>query len=63
MRCDVNAHAAAAYRFPFCMGGGSVLFKQDSPYYEHFYQQLKVVLETSYVIYDTSHLTTSVAVG
>jgi hypothetical protein len=31
----------AAYRFPYLLAGGSLVFKQDSPYYEHFYKQLK----------------------
>uniref|UniRef100_A0A1B0DJB4 Glycosyl transferase CAP10 domain-containing protein n=1 Tax=Phlebotomus papatasi TaxID=29031 RepID=A0A1B0DJB4_PHLPP len=31
----------AAYRFPYLLAGDSVVFKQDSPYYEHFYGQLK----------------------
>ncbi|XP_073986537.1 protein O-glucosyltransferase 2-like isoform X2 [Rhodnius prolixus] len=30
----------AAYRFPFLLIGDSVVFKQDSPYYEHFYSDL-----------------------
>jgi hypothetical protein len=30
----------AAYRFPFLMVGGSLILKQDSEYYEHFYHQL-----------------------
>lgn len=30
----------AAYRFPFLLGGDSLVFKQDSPYYEHFYSKL-----------------------
>lgn len=31
----------AAYRFPYLMGGNSVVLKQDSPYYEHFYKSLE----------------------
>jgi len=27
----------AAYRFPFLLSGNSLVFKQDSEYYEHFY--------------------------
>lgn len=30
----------AAYRFPYLMAGDSVVLKQDSEYYEHFYGQL-----------------------
>lgn len=30
----------AAYRLPYLLAGGSLLFKQDSKYYEHFYNQL-----------------------
>lgn len=31
----------AAYRFPYLLAGGSLVFKQDSVYYEHFYSNLK----------------------
>lgn len=31
----------AAYRYPYLMLGNSLVLKQDSPYYEHFYQSLK----------------------
>ncbi|KAM6937947.1 protein O-glucosyltransferase 3 [Xenentodon cancila] len=31
----------AAYRFPYLMLGNSLVLKQDSQYYEHFYSQLK----------------------
>lgn len=31
----------AAYRFPYLMAGGSLILKQESNYYEHFYNQLK----------------------
>ncbi|KRT79509.1 hypothetical protein AMK59_7400, partial [Oryctes borbonicus] len=30
----------AAYRLPYLLGGGSLVFKQDSSYYEHFYDDL-----------------------
>lgn len=30
----------AAYRFPYLLAGGSLVFKQDSKYYEHFYSSL-----------------------
>lgn len=30
----------AAYRFPYLLAGNSVVFKQDSPFYEHFYRSL-----------------------
>lgn len=30
----------AAYRLPYLLGGGSLLFKQESKYYEHFYNDL-----------------------
>ncbi|MBN3324963.1 KDEL2 protein, partial [Atractosteus spatula] len=30
----------AAYRFPYLMLGNSLVLKQDSPYYEHFYTHL-----------------------
>ncbi|XP_038208405.1 protein O-glucosyltransferase 2-like [Zerene cesonia] len=31
----------AAYRLPYLLAGGALVLKQDSPYYEHFYRQLK----------------------
>lgn len=31
----------AAYRFPYLMLGNSLVLKQISPYYEHFYTHLK----------------------
>lgn len=31
----------AAYRFPYLLASDSVVFKQNSPFYEHFYKQLK----------------------
>ncbi|VVC89633.1 unnamed protein product [Leptidea sinapis] len=31
----------AAYRLPYLLVGGGLVLKQDSPYYEHFYGQLK----------------------
>ncbi|KAK7044020.1 Protein O-glucosyltransferase 2 [Halocaridina rubra] len=31
----------AAYRFPYLLGGSSIVLKQDSPYYEYFYHDLE----------------------
>lgn len=31
----------AAYRLPYLLAGGSVVLKQDSPYYEHYYRDLQ----------------------
>ena len=31
----------AAYRLPYLLGGGSLVFKQESKYYEHFYNLLQ----------------------
>ncbi|KAG1665371.1 KDEL motif-containing protein 1 [Nymphon striatum] len=31
----------AAYRFPYLLAGDSVVLKQESPYYEHFYGELR----------------------
>lgn len=31
----------AAYRFPYLLAGNALVFKQDSPFYEHFYKELK----------------------
>ncbi len=55
MTC-LHTNHAAAYRFPFSMGAGSVMFKQESPYYEHFYQQLQA-RHTSHLTPHTPHLT------
>lgn len=31
----------AAYRFPYLLAGNSLVFKQESPFYEHFYNLLR----------------------
>lgn len=31
----------AAYRLPYLLAGNSVVLKQDSPYYEHYYRELQ----------------------
>lgn len=31
----------AAYRLPYLLAGDSVVLKQDSSYYEHFYNELQ----------------------
>lgn len=31
----------AAYRFPYLLASDSLVFKQDSNYYEYFYKQIK----------------------
>lgn len=31
----------AAYRLPYLLAGNSLVFKQDSPFYEHFYHKLQ----------------------
>lgn len=31
----------SAYRFPYLIAGGSIVFKQNSKYYEHFYKDLE----------------------
>ena len=31
----------AAYRLPYLLAGSGVVFKADSPYYEHFYSSLR----------------------
>lgn len=31
----------AAYRLPYLLAGDAVVFKQDSPYYEHYYRELE----------------------
>lgn len=37
----------AAYRFPYLLAGGSLVLKQESQYYEHFYSDL--VPNTHYI--------------
>lgn len=31
----------AAYRLPYLLAGGGLVFKQNSPFYEHFYPDLR----------------------
>jgi len=31
----------AAYRLPYLLAGSALVFKQQSPYYEHFYGELQ----------------------
>ena len=31
----------AAYRLPYLLAGDSVVLKQESPYYEHFYRDIQ----------------------
>lgn len=31
----------AAYRFPYLLAGNSLVFKQESAFYEHFYKRLE----------------------
>ncbi|CAH2067126.1 unnamed protein product, partial [Iphiclides podalirius] len=31
----------AAYRYPYLLAGGGMVLKQESPFYEHFYHQLR----------------------
>lgn len=31
----------AAYRFPYLLGANSIVLKQESPFYEHFYKRLQ----------------------
>ena len=33
----------AAYRFPYLLAGDSVILKQDSPYYEYFYKEVRLM--------------------
>ena len=46
----------AAYRVPFLLAGGSLLFKTKSKYYEHFYRDLKEFVHYYPVEEDLSHL-------
>ncbi|KAI4555560.1 hypothetical protein MJG53_019250 [Ovis ammon polii x Ovis aries] len=49
LACQIKQHkyqvivdgTMAAYRYPYLMLGDSLVLKQDSPYYEHFYMALK----------------------
>ncbi|XP_074644938.1 protein O-glucosyltransferase 2-like [Tubulanus polymorphus] len=41
-RYQINVDGTvAAYRFPYLLAGNSVVFKQESNYYEHFYRELQ----------------------
>ncbi|CAH4014630.1 unnamed protein product [Pieris brassicae] len=46
----------AAYRLPYLLAGGGLVLKQDSPYYEHFYSQLKPWIHYVPVARDLSDL-------
>lgn len=46
----------AAYRFPYLLAGNSVTFKQQSPFYEHFYNELKPMYHYIPVKRDLSNL-------
>lgn len=46
----------AAYRFPYLLAGNSVVVKQDSQYYEHFYSDLKPGVHYIPVKHDLSDL-------
>ena len=46
----------AAYRFPFLLIGGSLVFKQESGYYEHFYKEVKPWVHYVPVKHDLSDL-------
>lgn len=50
----------AAYRFPYLLAGDSIVFKQDSPYYEHFYKELKPFIHYVPFKRDLSDLTTKI---
>ena len=46
----------AAYRLPFLLGGDSLVFKQESKYYEHFYGDLRPYVHYVPVAEDLSDL-------
>lgn len=46
----------AAYRFPYLLVGDSLVFKQDSKYYEWFYKSLKPGVHYLQVNEDLSNL-------
>ncbi|XP_043197759.1 protein O-glucosyltransferase 2-like [Amphibalanus amphitrite] len=46
----------AAYRFPFLLAGGSLVVKQKSDYYEHFYNEMKPGVHYLEVAHDLSDL-------
>lgn len=46
----------AAYRFPYLLAGDSLVFKQDSAYYEHFYVDLEPDVHYVAIARDLSNL-------
>ncbi|XP_046385812.1 protein O-glucosyltransferase 2-like [Ischnura elegans] len=50
----------AAYRLPYLLAGGSLVLKQDSDYYEHFYPHLKPGVHYLPVKSDLSDLITQI---
>ncbi|XP_055634430.1 protein O-glucosyltransferase 2-like [Toxorhynchites rutilus septentrionalis] len=50
----------ASYRFPYLLGGSSVVFKQDSKYYEHFYSKLQSGVQYIPIKKDLSDLIQSI---
>lgn len=46
----------AAYRFPYLLAGNSVVFKQKSKFYEHFYADLKPYVHYIPIKNDLSNL-------
>jgi len=46
----------AAYRLPYLLAGNAVVFKQESPYYEHFYSELLPWVHYIPVAHDLSDL-------
>lgn len=46
----------AAYRFPYLLAGNSVVFKQESPFYEHFYKKLRPMFHYIPIKSDLSNL-------
>lgn len=47
----------AAYRFPYLLNGNSLILKQESHYYEHFYDDLKPFVHFVPINRDLSNLT------
>ena len=46
----------AAYRLPYLLSGNSLVIKQDSPYYEHFYADLESDVHYMSIARDLSDL-------
>ena len=51
----------AAYRLPYLLLGNSLVLKQESKYYEHFYSELQAQIDFLPIEHNLSNLTSQIA--